>query len=507
MGTTGVRTRHFGLAAGLLLVGAAGTAHAQLNTSASTTTANSTTTGIITTATTKPTTHVIEWDLTSMPDQLDGNPGAMVVDTRGEDNNRLWFVTRLASGTPQKVYRFTPPRSLKRADASWTGWELRPPDGLLAGGITKMRPSHDRRFLFVRMPGSLATIQRVDTTNAQRTVWSFPGENPDMFVLSDIAVDDRNRVFTTGVNVANLDSESGGVNGYVQMLDAATAPPLSVSDRPVTVTRWIGLRGTGQCPEVDQAPDGTQTPTATGGFVCNTGIDVHPTKQSLVYFVERGTDNHGFITELNVDPAAAKMDSAGTVLSPVRRWSLLALSNMTGDNIAGPRVLKIDRSGKVWINTDTGHLVSVEPNTSRMTKHKVPDVENDLWGLSPDSDVVGYTASGTNKVAMLFPKFKPVTIYPDPGSAVKVSFGGGVALTEAALVVIGSVAGDAKVVPVQTTRNANEGTFVEAFVNQAVACDGTPKAESLQPLGITANWTKAQGTFFYTVGLTGDTQS
>src|SRR4051794_22727121 len=172
------------LAAACLLAAAPTAGFAQLNTTTNSATATSTTssanstasstvttgTTTLTTAAAKPTTHVIEWDLTSMSDQLDGNPGAMVVDTRGEDNNRLWFVTRLASGTPQKVYRFTPPRSLKRADASWTGWDLRPPDGLLAGGITKMRPSHDRRFLFVRMPGSLATIQRVDTTNAQRTV-------------------------------------------------------------------------------------------------------------------------------------------------------------------------------------------------------------------------------------------------------------------------------------------------------------------------------------------------
>src|SRR6476469_1285943 len=72
-------------AAACLLAADPSLAFAQLNTNTSSATANSTTGSTITTVTsaaTKPTTHVIEWDLTSMPDQLDGNPGAMVVDTR-----------------------------------------------------------------------------------------------------------------------------------------------------------------------------------------------------------------------------------------------------------------------------------------------------------------------------------------------------------------------------------------------------------------------------------------
>ena len=30
---------------------------------------------------------------------IDGNPGAMVVDSRGEDSNRLWFITRIGDAT------------------------------------------------------------------------------------------------------------------------------------------------------------------------------------------------------------------------------------------------------------------------------------------------------------------------------------------------------------------------------------------------------------------------
>ena len=500
--------RYAGVAVGLFLA-AAGTAQAQLN---STTTTTATT---LTSVAQKPTTHIIEWDLTAI-DQFDGNPGTMVVDTRGEDDNRLWFVSRLANASPQRVYRFTPAKSLKTADAKWMGWDLRPVEVGLSGGIAKMRPSHDRRFLFVRMPAdpitdpTISTVQRIDTVTAQRTVWSFVGEAPT--VVSDIAVDDRNGVFTTGVNAA-----TGDLGGYVQLLDASTAPPVGATGQQVTVTRWTGLEGAGQCVSVSQPPDGAGGPGPSG--VCNAGIDVHPNKQNLVYFVEKGgatgpnadpAGANGFITELNVDPRAVYTDQSGNIVSPLRRWPLLALSD-TADNVAGPRVLKIDRSGKIWINTDTGHLVSLDPNTNRMTKHKVPgkvladgtvsDVPNDLWGLSPDSDVVGYTGAGTNKVAMLFPRFNPVVVKPISGAAMKTPFTA-LADTEQAGTVSGQVAGDAKVVPVRTTRDPYQGTFVEAFVDEALACDSTQKPESLSPLGITANWGKAQGTFFYTVGLT-----
>src|SRR3954452_19370898 len=73
--------------------------------------------------------HLIEWDLTALPDQIDGNPGAMVVDNRGEDSNSAWFITRIGDSTglkqsPQRVYRFDPARSLFAANARWTSWQL-----------------------------------------------------------------------------------------------------------------------------------------------------------------------------------------------------------------------------------------------------------------------------------------------------------------------------------------------------------------------------------------------
>jgi len=59
--------------------------------------------------------------------------------------------------------------------------------------------------------------------------------------------------------------------------------------------------------------------------------------------------------------------------------------------IAQPRMLKIDRSGKIWVNTGSGHLISLDPNTNRMTKHQIPGLgtndssTNDPWGVAPDA--------------------------------------------------------------------------------------------------------------------------
>src|SRR4051794_17677928 len=196
------------LAAACLLAAAPTLAFAQVTTSASS--------GTSVPVSTVGTAHLIEWDLGSLPDDLDGNPGAMVVDTRGEDNNRAWFVTRVAAPDPtaggQRVYRFDPVRSLMKGNASWTSWDLRV--DTFAGGLKKMRPSHDRRYIYVR---TASFIQRIDTQNCtggtaptcNRTVWTFTETPTDPTFVSDIAVDDQNRAFTTGVS-------SAFPNGYVQ---------------------------------------------------------------------------------------------------------------------------------------------------------------------------------------------------------------------------------------------------------------------------------------------------
>jgi hypothetical protein len=443
--------RFAGIAAGLFLA-AAGTARAQTLT---------TTPPIVAAGTS----HLIEWDLATLPDAIDANPGAMVVDTRGEDHNQLWFVTRVAAPDAtvggQRVYRFAPPRSLMKADAQWTSWDLR--IDTFAGGVKKIRPSHDRRYIFVR---TATFIQRIDTQNCttstsptcQRTVWTFEETPIEPTFVSDIAVDDQNRVFTTGVSSAFPD-------GYVQMLIPGST----------TVKRWLPGTAPGAC-----VSQGTS-------FSCISGIDIHPqsNKQNLIYYTEPNTNT---IAELNIN-----ITNPSTSTPNIRRWSLAKLSAATHETITQPRMLKIDRSGKIWVNTGSGHLVSLDPSSNKMTKHQIPaGAANDAWGIAPDSDVVGYTAADTNKVAMLFPKFPPVVITPDPGVAPFTTFPT-VANPEASSVAKGPVTGIPKVVDTTTTRK-DDGTYVEAMIN-------TNGNDSLQPLGISANFDKAQGTFFYTVGL------
>jgi hypothetical protein len=443
-----VRTPHLITMAAMLIHVAAGTAQAQLPTGAGTA-------------------HLIEWDLATLPDAIDGNPGAIAVDTRGEDNNRVWFVTRVAAPDTtlggQRVYRFDPAPSLMKGDAHWTSWDLRL--DTFAGGLKKIRISHDRRFIFVR---SATFVQRIDTQKCtastsptcERTVWTFV-ENPiDPTSVSDIAVDDQNHVFTTGISDIFP-------TGYVQMLTPGST----------TVRRWTPDSAPGICPSV----------SAGGGasFACNSGIDVHPSKPYLVYYAEQGTNSIAELNTSNTSPSATHPN--------VRRWSLDTFGAAVGETITQPRSLKIDKWGRVWVNTGSGHLISLDPATSRMTRHDVPGGNtNDLFGLAPDDDVVGYTAADTNKVAVLFPKFRTIVVTPAAVVAPFTAFPT-VAVREASSMLTGTVPGAPKVVNTTTTKTA-DGTFVEAMIN-------TNGNDSLSPLGITANHGKAQGTFFYAVGL------
>jgi hypothetical protein len=428
--------------------------------------------------------HIVEWDL---PTEFDFNPGAIVVDTRGEDNNRVWFVTRIGA---QKVYRFNVQPSLMKngGPAQWTSWDFIP--DATSGGIRKLRPSHDRRFIVVRTSES---IQEIDTqkcapgTPAQPTacdgalrLWQFA--DPEQTVLvSDVAVDDSRRVFTVGVGTA-----IGTDEGYIQML----IPTKATADGPApfgTATQW---------PD----PGVNQCISAGLGAFCNSGVDFQPSNQNLVY-VSNQVQNT--IDELNINT------------NVIRRWTLPPDENAQA--ITEPRMLKIDSNGTVWVITGSGHLVSLNPKNSsrcpagmnRMTRHRIPPeiaFQSDGWGIAPDSNVIGYTDASNNKVGMLLPHDAGTCVKPVVSDPVTPIDRPATVKTLPTTVISDVVNGDPKTTLKQTTAK-NDGTYVEAVIDMP-APNSDPSLtppNSLSPLGITPVKSKAQGTYFYAVGFAAGT--
>src|SRR5204862_7165770 len=101
-------------------------------------------------------------------------------------------------GGRQKVYRFDPAKSLMKGSAQWTSWQLSlTPPPFSTGGLKRLKPSDDRRYVFARTSSNL---QRVDTQNCkpgtpvtcELTIWQDKGN--DEFSTSDLAIDGMNRV-------------------------------------------------------------------------------------------------------------------------------------------------------------------------------------------------------------------------------------------------------------------------------------------------------------------------
>jgi len=438
---------------------------------------------ISTTVSNPPRIRVIEWSLPADQTSPDARPGAIVVDTQGHDVNRMWFVTRIQP----HLYRLDFPRSFMKGTARWTSWELK---ALTSGGIRRLRPSWDRRYVFIRTISSDGNeaIERVDTdptkcpgANCQTTVYQ---DNATLALdVSDVAVDDRNNVYTS--HSPNLDPGQS----YIQRLTPGTGTAAA------QVTRWqIPGSGAGLC-----GGDGGTLDQITENSPCISGIAVHPGNRNLVYFSEPSTNSIG---ELNVSSNPPT----------VRHWSLDALNvGCMGEScnpVMGPRQLQIDKRGKVWVVTGSGNLVSLDPCSNRMTKHEMPDgVFANPFGIAPDDDVVGYTAPGNsqiNKVGMLVPKGNSICVTPKPVCVTKTTICNFPAQTLPSACNSGTVCPTGKTVLGQVTRK-DDGTFVEARVDSNVDNYGNPDTSpnpdrSLNPLGITPVKWKGQGAFFVAIG-------
>ena len=422
--------------------------------------------------------RIVEWDL---PPSLDFQAGAMMVDTHGHDNNRLWFVTRLGTAQPPplpsqpaRVVRFDPAKSLMKGDAKWTSWDLSEfPAAGFTGGLKKLKTSHDRRFIFVR---SANNLQRIDTgrcdgptktpQTCERTVWADElGDN-----TSDVTIEDRNNVFTA------YSPNNDPASSYIQML----RPGAPVDGALVTVKRWkagaTGTSGAGFCLN------------ASSSGPCLSGIAVHPDYRTLVYFSEPAGNN---IAELDIQSGR------------LRRWSLTQAGVSLQMDIREPRNLQIDRKGNVWVVTGSGHVVSLDPQSNDITAHQMPagapvSDDNDPYMVAPDDDLVGYTATGQSRVGMVIPSGRATCVYPT-SSFPPVDFPKVPVKVDRATVQTGTASPVGKRVQGEITKKA-DGTFVEAIINANVGNPNDPDP-SFFPLGMTPNKSKAEGTFFYGVGF------
>jgi len=424
-------------------------------------------------------THIVEWNL---PAVADASPGAIIVDTKGDDKNRVYFVTRLGQ---QRVVRLNPHKSLMKGAAQWTSWELSA-DSFNTGGTKKIKASHDRRYIYVR---AATSIQRIDTGNCDtatpqtcnRTEWL---DQPGSFNVSDLTIDDYNNVYTVS---ASGDAFAPTLeDSYLQKLIPGTIPANNATGSS-TVKRWKVGGGAGFCSDLGRT---------TLSFPCLSGIAVHPSNNNLIYYSEPegGPDGQGAIGELNVQS------------NTVRRW---AFTTLPPDTDAGavqqPRQLHIDRFGKVWVITGSGHLVSLDPCTNKMTKHAlVNGMLSDPFGLAPDDDVVGYTDAGVSnsRVGMLIPLGTSITV-PPTSASLPPTTDSVTSMGERANVDSGSVQPQGAVVATTVTTKA-DGIFVDAYIGAQGVDGNTPSHDSESPLGITANRGKGQGTFFYAVGIPGD---
>jgi len=441
---------------GLVLFGLAGATSAlsQVGTTPVPTTTGSPSTPLITTGTAQ----LVEFDISSFYNGgVDAQPGAVAVDKKGYSSG-VWFVTRAVDF---RVIRLQPDKLTKTGMAQWNSWKL-DGSGFTTGGLKRLKPSDDGRFVFVRTVNS---IQAVDTGSCGPTSFIDPNtgvpatgtgctlleyQDDNTAMISDLALDNQRNLYT-----AISFDPSAPVNSYIERLNPNNG----------VVTRWQVGGGAGNC-------------VGTGANnLCLAGIAVAPKNSNLVYYSEPDGNNIG---ELNVST------------NTVRRWSLSALNSDLGP-VFQPRQLNIDQDGIVWVVTGSGDLVSLDPQRNLLTRHQLPDMAgSDPFGVAPDGGFVGYTATDTSKVAMLVPRGTSVYVCPSSAGVPPICKQIPVARMTA-LQDCGQVPPQPKTVTAQIT-SKQDGTYVEAIINS--------NNDSSMPLGITPHPWKGVGTFFYAVGAT-----
>jgi hypothetical protein len=444
-----------------------------------------------------------------LPSALDFEPGAITVDVESSssDPTRVWFVTRQGDA---RLFQFTPGRGRRDATAQWRSWSLDlQPGGATTGGLKKVRPSKDKRSVFVRTANSLQQVDpqckpTIDVTGAsicEEGLTVYQDRLPFFFFgTSDVAIDDFNNVYTAAppddflpdAPVADLLGE------YIQKLNPKAADIENQNPTSMTVTRWHVGGGAGVCPAMSELSEFSP---------CLAGIDLDDKNQHLVYYSASRDDAIGELnTKLTGD------------VNNVRYWSLAELSLKLKQDIRDPRQLKVEHeNGKtvVWVVTGSGHVVRLIPQSGKsvlMSAHRMPDVENDPFGVAPDGRAIGYTAVSDpivdasldlrkDKVGMVLPKDTLVSVTTRERRAER-SFPEIIVVRTVTETRTGYVSPDKKTAPGRVVRNEQGDTFVDAFIDEAPQPPG--KLESMRPLGITPDHGSKVGTFFYAVGVSGN---
>ena len=404
-----------------------------------------------------PKVEVLTWDLMGM--EMDSQPGAVIVDMTG-GTNRLWFVTK---DSPH-VYRLELGNGKKVNKAQWTSWSLFP--GGVTSGIRRIKTSGDKRYVIVR---TQATLERVDTQSCgvdgcASRFWVLTDPNGVSLAVengSDVAIDDYDG------SVFNAVPATDPANSYIERLK-----PNSSSNN---VTHWYVGGSAGLCPTtLDSTP-------------CLSGIAIDRRSHDLVYYAEPtgGPGQLGAISELN------------TRTSSVRRWTFAELNNRTGnDGVREPRQLLFDNDGTLWAVTGSGHIVSLDPKKSRMSKHRMPAAApggipgRDTYGVAPDGGLIGFTdaTTGEPRVGMLMPDRQAVFVPAAPANVNSLTFSnaGNPNVSER---MTGNTSPVRMTVTGQITRN-EDGTWSEGFTGGVANT----------PLGIIPDQSARQGTFFFAVG-------
>jgi hypothetical protein len=431
---------------------------------------------------------VIEWDLPSF-EGAGTCPAAIGALVRrpptGEPIDPLFYVTRCegpAVNDPLRVgptvVQFMPGNevipggNMAVDNARWTAWNLGTIPGSPVGG-GDLSPTGGMRLstlgrAFVR---GATQLLRLNLVSNQLTRWNDVFVAPDdpltsdPNAVSDVAIVER----YNGTVIDAWTTQDGFVRGAVDdprfpvdpLMPPGFVQRLTVANnsRTATITRW--------------AVDGR------AGSVYLSGIAVF---NYMVFYTES--------SPVTLDTVTNRGNSIAILNPTTNRVRRFSLDDAGLPGVSEPLQLIVDATGTVWVNTRSGHLVSLRLRSdgrADMAAYLIPGAgvvpsPGPLSGpvsLSASGGHIGFTESLGDKIGLLIPNKPPVVVSAGVEETVARATTTLVGTDESVTPDVGAVA------PMPATQTAVHtdidplGEFVEADV----ASTG-----GLSPLGILRDW-------------------